>query len=243
MTAVLSSVSIEMRKLLLVLLSAFALAACDSSSDSNNDPVPTLPPEWVLPAEGSSYRFHITTVDSSWSGNTLVGADKFSENDIFSIIASNVPFGTREHTFRYGWSNTFAQYHVTFEPNGDTGYGTAPETLEIFPTGALGRRTIPTSEATMGFERSVTTGYYENFGFEKLTLAGKTYDAVKVLKHLVTVVTPTNSTDVLRTVTSDQMIHFAPSLGFVVKSVKQTNDVTSSMRATQTRSQEMAEIL
>jgi hypothetical protein len=211
-----------MRKILFALLATVSLSSCWSLLDPMPDPAPkpSKDPElrWVMPKAGSQYRMEIVTTDSGSSVNANI------DNDIFIIVADNVPFAGR-NAYRYGWSNTFRQYYVTFEANGDTGYE-IDGGIDIYPTGTKGRTPLPTQE-----------GYRENLGWEKITLAGVRYDAIRVTQHSV----EGSSSGVKRTI--NQTWWFIPSLGFPGKVVRNVVTDSYGSRSTYTRSQTLVEII
>jgi hypothetical protein len=225
-----------MRYLTLVLLAVFSLTSC---KETPTDPEPDdTVVRWTMPKAGAQFKMAIVTTDSGWN------VDTFNEIDIFKILQVNIPWAGRDSTYLYGWSNTSGQYHVTFEPNGDTGYENGFERVHLFPTGAVGRTTYQTQTETKGSMQSVKTGYIENVGREKLTLAGVEYNAIKIVERWVEVLTPQGSSEVAATNTTDQIWWFVPSLGFNAKTTRDIVTETSAGERTHySRSQTLSQIL
>jgi hypothetical protein len=198
-----------MRKYLLALFTVAALSSCDSDSPSSSESG-IGPVKWTMPTEGSQYRFDIVTSDSSGSSVTST-----PEIDIFRIVRANVPFGKYDSTFRYGWSNSARQYHVVFDSIGNTGIGDDPDMIDMFPTGTDKRMIFDTIRSSSGSTTSITTGYRERAGKDKMTIEGKDYDAIKVIEKRVEKISVDGV--VRTTVTNDGTIWFIPSLGFITK--------------------------
>lgn len=188
-----------------------------------------------MPKAGSQYRMEIVTMDSG----TSVSA--WTEDDIFTILEANVPWANRPATFRYGWGKTFATYHVTFEPNGDTGYENGLFSVDVFPTGKKCRIILQADTATVGSYTVITSSYRENTGWEKVTLADSVYNAVRINEYYGKVTTM--GTTVYTSTIRRMSWWFVPSLGFCGKVTKDEVTLSGSSRTHYTRSQTLAEIL
>jgi hypothetical protein len=225
-----------MRNSFLILLAVLSLASCKQTPtepEDQSDPV-----VWTMPHAGAKFLMAIETTDSAWS------VDRQSDADIFTVLEANVPWAGRNKTFRYGWGKTAATYHVTFEPNGDTGYESGFETVDIYPTGKVGRTSSPTEVNDSGPLHSKATGYRENLGREKITLGGVQYNAIKVIQHRVEVFTPAGSTQVASTTTTDMTWWFVTELGIAGKVTKDEVTVNEEgIRTHYTRSQTLSQIL
>ena len=221
---------------ILVLLALLTLVSCkDTPTDPDSDDTTV---RWIMPTAGSQYRMAIVTTDS---GRTV---DTQHEDDILRIISTIIPWLGRDSTYLYGWSNTSRQYHVTFEPNGDTGYETGSGGIYIFPTGTVGRVTIPMETDSTGSMHTVTNAYKENLGREKIVLAGVEYNAIKIVEQRVEVQTPAGSSEISSTTTTVQVWWFVPTLGFNAKTVKDvTTEMSSGERTHYSRSQTLTQII
>lgn len=225
-----------MRKTFLVLLALLAVTSCKQTStepEQQSEPV-----VWKMPHTGAKFLMAIETVDSGWA------VDRQTEADIFTVLEANVPWAGRASTFLYGWGKTAATYHVTFEPNGDTGYEIGFESVDIYPTGKIGRKNYPAEVRDSGPMHSVANTYRENLGREKITLGGITYDAIKVIQHRVEALTPAGSTRVAATTTTDMTWWFVTELGIAGKVTKDevtVNDAGEKMHYT--RSQTLSQIM
>jgi hypothetical protein len=223
-----------MQKLLLVLLTVLGLSACKQTP---TDPVEDPPVRWMMPVEGSQYRMGIVTTDSGFSVNTS------TDEDIFYVIESNKSWAGRDSSFLYGWGKTSATYHVTFEPNGDTGYEIAWNTPDIYPTGSKRRVTYPTETENDGTYQTVTTRYRENVGREKITLAGVTYNSIKVVEHKSKVTVMAGATTPISKTTTDQTWWYVTELGIAGKVTRTIVSEVGASRSTNFRSQTLTEIV
>jgi hypothetical protein len=223
-----------MNKILIVLLAVLSLSACKQTpTEPEEDPVV----KWIMPAQGSQYRMGIVTTDSG----AFVNTD--TEEDIFYVLDANVPWAGRDSTFRYGWGKTMATYHVTFEPNGDTGYEIGTSTPDIYPTGAKGRTTYPTETDTYSGLQKVTTRYRENVGREKITLAGVTYNSIKVVEQKSEVTVAEGTTTIVSKTTTNQTWWFVTELGIAGKVVKTVLNENGPTKSTYFRSQTLTQIV
>jgi hypothetical protein len=221
-----------MRNTILVLLALLALSSCKSTTEPTDDG----PVVWTMPLEGSQYRMDIVTTDSATTVETT------TDKDIYKILESNVSWMGRDSVFLYGWGATFATYHVTFEPDGNTGYESGNE-IDIYPTGQKGRITQPTKTEDQGSNALVTTSYKENQGREKITLAGKTWNAIRIFGKTVTVSASKTDGSVLYSQTTAQTWWFVPELGFCAKTVRDLVMESGGNRSLNRRSQTLSEIL
>jgi hypothetical protein len=213
----------------------FAIATLSSCSTAVTELVPAdhKDPElhWIMPSAGSKFRIDTKDSGSSIATNTDI--------DIFTIIQSNQSWMGRDSVFLYGWSKTFRQYHVTFEPNGDTGIET-DSGIDIYPTGAKGRKIFPTLTGTDGSH--IKTVYRENMGWEKITLADVMYDAIRIGGHSVEVEIASDST-VANKKTMDQTWWFIPALGFAGKTERNIVTEKAGSNTSTFRSLTLGEIL
>jgi hypothetical protein len=230
---------LTMRNSLLVLLAVLALSSCKKNpTDPGEEPDPVdSTVHWTMPTAGSQFVMAIETTDSSAERNYT-----YQETDVFRIIEANVPWMGRDSTFRYGWSASSATYHVTFEPNGNTGYE-ANGGIEIYPTGTKVRQGEPTTNTDFGDFIVSDSNYKDNHGAVKIALAGVTYDAIKIFGKTATVSIDKTSGQVLSHLTTQQTWWFVPSLGFCAKTVREIISENGGLRTINRRSQTLSQII
>jgi hypothetical protein len=224
-----------MRKSILVLLALLAVSSCKSSTEPSDDG----PVRWTMPKAGARYKMAIATTDSNSVSNVTN-----TDEDIFIIHEVNVPWLGRDSTFLYGWSNSSATYHVTFEPNGNTGYEVnTAEGIDIYPTGVKTRMILPSDTLDYGELVYTKTGYRENQGKEKITLGGVTYDAIKVFGRTAEVTMQKSTNSLWQSTTTNQTWWFVPSFGFSAKTVREIIHVQDGAITLNRRSQTLAQVI
>jgi hypothetical protein len=224
-----------MRHSILVLLAVLVLSSCKSTTEPDTDDTV----RWVMPKAGAQFKMAIATTDSNSSGSVTN-----DDVDIFIIHAVNVPWLGRDSTYRYGWSNTGATYHVSFEPNGNTGYEVnTAEGIEIYPTGTKTRMTVPTDTEDYGELVYTKTNYKEYQGKEKITLGGVTYDAIKVFGQVAEVTMQKSTGTLWQSTTTNQTWWFVPSLGFCAKTVRDIIHVQDGESSLNRRSQTLVKVI
>jgi hypothetical protein len=226
-----------MRYLTLVLLAVFSLTSCkETPTDPDIDDTVV---RWTMPKAGAQFKMAIVTTDSSSSNNVTD-----NDQDILIIHEVNVPWKGRDSTFLYGWSNTSARYHVTFEPNGNTGYEVnTADGIEIYPTGTMTRQTDPADTMDYGDLVYTKTSYKENQGKTTISLGGVTYNAIKIFGQVAEVTTQKSTNTILQSTTTNQTWWFVPSLGFNAMTVRDIIHEEDGERMLNRRTQTLIEVL